>query len=256
MLVSIISPSFNCEKFIRETYESIKNQTHNDWEWLVTDDCSTDSSWQILTEIAEKDPRVKLSRNAKNAGAAVSRNNSIERAQGEFLAFLDTDDLWLPSKLTEHLQFMLENDASISFTSYGLIDEQSNDIPQVVDAKLAGAFSYQDMLCKRATMGCCTVMVKASDFDDLTMPLIRAGQDYALWLKLLKTGKQAVIFPKMLSKYRLVTASLSANKVNKAKKTWTIYRKIEKLNLFSASWAFVNYAYRAFFKVNYSKRTL
>ncbi|MDC1255934.1 glycosyltransferase family 2 protein [bacterium] len=253
MLISIITPSFNCEKFLLETYQSIAAQTHEHWEWLITDDCSTDNSWSLISELAKNDDRIKPQQNRVNSGAPTTRNNSIARSQGEYIAFLDSDDIWLPEKLEQHVKFMVDNDSSLSFTPYFLMSEQSEDLPIVVDAKLSGSFNYQAMLRKKATMGCCTVMVKKADFSDLSMPLVQAGQDYALWLKLLKTGVSADIYPVPLSKYRLVGGSLSSNKINKAIKTWFIYRNIENLNLFSASIVFCHYAFSAVFKCNQSK---
>jgi teichuronic acid biosynthesis glycosyltransferase TuaG len=250
MLISIITPSFNSESFIEETYQSILAQTHIHWEWLVTDDGSTDKTWDKLLKLQKKDNRIKPIQNQINSGAAVSRNNSIARASGVFLAFLDSDDLWLPKKLERHLSFMVDNNLDISFTPYLLIDEQSRLLAPKVDMKLSGAFSYDDMLIKKATMGCCTVMVRKNAFVDLTMPLIRAGQDYALWLKLLKTGKFAYIYREPLSKYRIVSDSLSRNKINKAYKIWLVYRNIEKLNIFKSLYVFTHYALRALFKLN------
>jgi len=250
MLVSIITPSYNSKKFITETYDSIKNQTHTHWEWLITDDGSTDGSWQLIESLAASDERIKPVQNAKNSGAAVSRNNSINRAQGDFLAFLDSDDIWLPEKLEKHLAFMQEKGSDLSFTPYTLIDEESNSLNTLIDSTLSGDFSYEDMLKKDATMGCCTVIVRKKAFADITMPLIRAGQDYALWLKLLKTGAKAAIFPEPLSRYRIVENSLSRNKVKKSIKIWQVYRQIEKLNIVKACWVFSHYAVRAFLKLN------
>jgi len=250
MLVSIITPSYNSMPYIEKTYQSILAQTHTDWEWLITDDLSTDDSWALVQQFAEKDSRIKPLKNRKNSGAAVSRNNSIARANGDFIAFLDSDDIWLPEKLELHLAFMQKNNENLSFTSYSLIDEEGNDLHRVVDAKCHGAYSYMDMLKKKATMGCCTVIVRANAFADISMPLIRAGQDYALWLKLLKTGTEAVIFNKPLSQYRLVSNSLSRNKYKKAQKIWQIYREIEKLNIFKASYVFSHYAIRALLRLN------
>ncbi|WDE00540.1 glycosyltransferase family 2 protein [Thalassomonas actiniarum] len=250
MLVSIITPTFNSQQFILETYQSIVAQTHQDWEWLVTDDCSSDDTWQIITRLSQQDARIKPVRNQVNAGAAVTRNNAIARADGEVLAFLDSDDLWLPRKLELHLAFMEQEQADLSFTPYWLIDEQGNDLKQGIDLRKRGLFSYQDMLKKNATMGCCTVLVRKNAFADLSMPLIRAGQDYALWLKLLKTGKHAYIFNEPLSKYRIVSNSISRNKVKKAMKIWQVYRDIEKLNIFKTCYVFSHYAIKAFFKLN------
>lgn len=253
MLVSIITPSYNSSPFIKATYESIIAQSHENWEWLITDDGSTDDSWQLLQELAQKDQRIKPLQNKVNSGAAVSRNNSIARAKGEFIAFLDSDDIWLPQKLELHLAFMEQNNADLSFTSYTLIDEQGKDLNCIIDAQNHGAYSYQDMLRKRATMGCCTVIVRKGAFGDISMPLIRAGQDYALWLKLLKTGKNAFIYNNPLSKYRIVSNSLSRNKYHKAFKIWQVYREIEQLNIFKASYVFCHYAIRALLKLNESK---
>ncbi len=249
-LISIITPSYNAMKFIEETYKSINKQIYSNWEWLVTDDCSSDGTWEYLSSLALQDNRIRPIRNSHNSGAAVSRNKSIERAKGDFIAFLDSDDLWLPEKLSLHIVFMEQQQANISFTPYSLIDEYGSDLYKKIDVNKQGSFSYQDMLIKKATMGCCTVIVRTSAFSDLTMPLIRAGQDYALWLKLLKTGQQALVFPKILSKYRIVSNSLSRNKIKKAYKIWQVYRDIEKLNIFKASYVFSHYAIRAFFKLN------
>ena len=188
--------------------------------------------------------------NENNLGAAVSRNNSIKRSQGEIIAFLDSDDLWLKEKLELHIAYMEDKRADISFTPYYLINESGQQLNKLVDLQCTGKYSYEEMLRKKATMGCCTVLVRKSAFDDILMPLIKAGQDYALWLKLLKTNKHAYIFNTPLSKYRLVSNSLSRNKSKKALKIWQVYREIEKLNILKASYVFSHYAIRAFFKLN------
>ena len=249
-LISIITPSYNAMKFIKETYMSIDKQTYSNWEWLITDDCSNDGTWEYLSSLAIQDSRIKPIRHSSNSGAAVSRNNSIERAKGDFIAFLDSDDIWLSDKLSLHINFMEQQQANISFTPYSLIDENSSDLNKVIDVNKKGGFSYQDMLIKKATMGCCTVVIRKNAFTDLSMPLIRAGQDYALWLKLLKTGQQAIIFPKVLSQYRIVSDSLSRNKIKKAYKIWQVYRDIEQLSIFKTLYVFSHYAIRAFFKLN------
>ncbi|WP_137419710.1 glycosyltransferase family 2 protein, partial [Escherichia coli] len=115
-LVSIITPSYNSEEFIVQTYDSIRNQTYSNWEWIVTDDCSFDRTWEILEEISAADPKVRIYRNKENSGAAVSRNNSIGKSKGKYLAFLDSDDLWEKNKLQEQLGFMKKNGYSFSFT--------------------------------------------------------------------------------------------------------------------------------------------
>lgn len=247
MKVSIITPAYNAEDWILKTYQSINNQTHTKWEWLITDDCSSDETLNILNKLAKEDNRVRVFSNIKNSGAAVSRNNSILNATGNFLAFIDSDDLWHPNKIEKQLAFMGQGIA-FSFTAYELIDASENRLNKSVDSSQEGSFSYQDMLRKKATLGCSTVMLRKSSFDDISMPLIRTGQDYALWLKLLKTGQKAYLLNDILTQYRILPDSISRNKVKKAKRQWQIYREIEDLGVIESSVNFCFYAWRAVFR--------
>ncbi|MGK0270219.1 MAG: teichuronic acid biosynthesis glycosyltransferase TuaG [Cocleimonas sp.] len=234
MLVSIITPSFNSEKIIKETYNHVLNQSYNCWEWIVTDDGSSDKTLDILKSLAKGDHRISVFQNNKNSGAAVSRNNSITKAKGDFIAFIDSDDLWLPDKLEKQITFMLKYDIDFSFTAYELINENGDSIGKKVDTHLTGPVSYGDMLRKKAALGCSTVMLRCSAFDDISMPLIRTGQDYGLWLKLLKTGALAYPIPEVLTQYRILPNSISRNKFKKSKRQWQIYREIEKLPIFKS----------------------
>ena len=248
MKVSIITPSYNSEEWIEFTYKTLLNQTYTDFEWIVTDDCSTDYSCEIINRLSREDQRITLFKNPINAGAAVSRNNSIAHAIGDFIAFIDSDDIWLPDKLEKQIKFMEDNNIDFSFTAYELVDEKGNPIGQKVDTHLTGPVSYEDMLRKKATLGCSTVMLRRSAFDDISMPLIRTGQDYGLWLKLLKTGVKAYPIPEVLTQYRILPNSISRNKVKKAKRQWQIYREIEKLALLKSIECFCFYAWRAVFR--------
>ncbi|MGI2095225.1 glycosyltransferase family 2 protein [Shewanella oncorhynchi] len=247
MKVSIITPAYNAERWILKTYQSIKSQTYTNWEWLITDDCSADNTLNILNNLAEEDHRVRVFSNATNSGAAVSRNNSIANAAGDFLAFIDSDDLWLPNKLEKQLAFMGE-EIAFSFTAYELIDASENRLNKTVDSTQQGGFSYQDMLRKKATLGCSTVMLRRTSFKDISMPLIRTGQDYALWLKLLKNGQKAYVLNDILTQYRILPDSISRNKVKKAIRQWEIYREIESLGFIESSINFCFYAHRAVFR--------
>ncbi len=247
MLVSVITPTYNSEKFIMETYSSLVSQTFQKWEWLVTDDCSTDNTYSILLKLSENDDRIKVFRNNFNSGAAHTRNVSILRAKGDFLAFLDSDDLWVPEKLEKQIFFMKDS-IDFSFTAYSVISEDGYAINKIVDSNIYGGFTYADMLKKKATLGCSTVMLRKNAFCDISMPLIKTGQDYALWLKLLKQGGQAYIFNEVLTKYRIVSNSISRNKFKKAKRQWQIYREIENISLYLAIICFCHYAWRAVFR--------
>ncbi|ARO97216.1 Putative teichuronic acid biosynthesis glycosyltransferase TuaG [Vibrio alginolyticus] len=247
-LISIITASYNCEGFIKKTYDSIASQTYKHWEWIVTDDCSSDSTLECLREISLNDSRVKVFLNDVNSGAAVSRNNSISKSQGDYLAFIDSDDVWYTEKLEQQLSIMDSNDLEFSFTAYELIDESGKSLNKRIDFEQCEAIGYKDMLKKKATVGCSTVMLRKNAFNDLSMPLIRTGQDYALWLKLLKLGAKAYPINKVLMQYRIVPGSISRNKFKKAKRQWEIYRKIERLSLFNAVICFSFYAWRAVFR--------
>lgn len=246
-LVSIITPTFNASKYIAEVYASLLAQSHPDWEWLVTDDYSSDDTLKILYEISLNDIRVKVDCNSTNLGAAVTRNKSISRARGEYIAFLDSDDIWLPEKLKKQICFMGDS-ISFSFTAYEVISTDGKKMGKTVDAHHAVPLTYTDMLKKKATLGCSTVMLRRKDISDLTMPLLRTGQDYALWLKILKSGVQAYALTDTLTLYRIVAGSISRNKFKKALRQWEIYRRIEKLSFFYAIWCFGFYAWRAVFR--------
>ncbi|MEP9184633.1 glycosyltransferase family 2 protein [Enterobacter ludwigii] len=180
-LISIIMPSFNSANTISKSIDSIVNQSYLNWELLITDDCSTDNTASIVSEYATLDLRIKIFNNVTNSGAAVSRNNSIERASGDYIAFLDSDDLWHKDKLKEQLSFMKDYNLDFSFTAYEMIDEKGIEFGKIVDLQGDNrSFDYYDMLRKKATLGCSTVMLKKSAFSDCNMPLIRTGQDYAL----------------------------------------------------------------------------
>lgn len=247
--ISIIMPTFNSGDTLVQSIESILSQSYPDWELLITDDCSTDNTFDIIESYQEKDSRIKGFKNNFNSGAAVTRNNSIGKASGEFIAFLDSDDLWLPDKLEKQIAFMKNNKISFSFTAFSTIDSSGHSLGKTVDLQGENiSFSYQDMLKKKATLGCSTVMFKKESFDDFFMPLIRTGQDYALWLKLLKGGSRAYLINEVLTFYRILPNSISRNKLKKCKRQWQIYRDIEKLSLHKAIECFTFYAWRAIFR--------
>lgn len=250
MKISIITPTYNSAKLIQETYESIFRQTHTNWEWLVTDDCSMDGTLSILLGIAERDPRVKVHKLDINSGAAVARNHSLTRVSGDFIAFLDSDDLWDSEKLETQLNFMLQNRAiNFSFTAYSLINEDGVDLNKIIDSShKRTVFDYEDMLRKNATLGCSTVMLRTAGFNVIQMPLIRTGQDYALWLSLLRSGEKAHLIITPLTKYRICQNSISRNKFKKCKRQWEIYVEIERINIFKASLLFCSYALHAVFR--------
>lgn len=245
--VSIITATYNSENFIEQTYNSLLQQTLTQWEWIITDDCSTDSTKNIIEQIKLKDNRVKVFYNSVNSGAAISRNKSLQYANGEFLAFIDSDDLWHESKLERQINFM-GNNIDFSFTAFEIMNENLEPKNHYIDKKELRPLNYNDMLKKKATLGCSTVMIRRSTFPNLQMPLLRTGQDYATWLLILKTGTKAYLLPEVLTKYRIVSNSISRNKLKKALRQWQIYRRVEKINIFSSCYYFMHYAFKATFR--------
>ncbi|WP_413498579.1 glycosyltransferase family 2 protein [Buttiauxella gaviniae] len=243
-LISIITATYNSERFIKDTYDSILSQTYCNWEWIITDDCSTDNTYNILRQIESRDSRVKIERNIKNSGAAVSRNNCFRRSNGMYFAFLDSDDIWIKEKLHQQLDFMMSG-CDFSFTAYEIIDENRKKLNRIIDFKQHPPIKYKDLLKKNATIGCSTVMLRRSACEGLQMPLLRTGQDYATWLLVLKNGVSAYHLPQVLTQYRIVKNSISRNKIKKAKRQWQIYREIEKLDLIQSIICFCHYSVKA-----------
>jgi len=245
--VSIIMPTYNSSLFVIETIQSVLSQDFQNWELLITDDCSTDGTVELIKSHFN-DKRINIAVNAENSGAAITRNSSINRSVGEYLAFLDADDLWSPDKLSLQLKFMQDNEYSFTYTAYELIDKEGEKLNRFVDLNNAKSVAYKDMLKKKSTLGCSTVMVERSVFNNLRMPNIRTGQDYATWLLILKKVGSAFCFNSVLTQYRIVPGSISRNKIKKAKRQWEIYRKLEHLSIVYSSYCFLFYAYRAVFR--------
>lgn len=246
--VSIITPTFNSAAFLPQTAASVRSQSHPDWEWLITDDCSQDGTWEMIQDLCAADSRIKAVRNDTNQGTAFCRNRCMDRAQGRYLAFLDADDLWLPEKLQRQLDFMASESLRFSFTAYEIMDQHGQSWNKIVDGKREFTVNYEDMLRKKATMGCSTVMVERSLVGEARMPAMRTGQDYAFWLALLRSGIVATCLPTALTKYRIVPGSISRNKFRKARRQWRIYREAEMLGLGKSLECFLFYAWRAVFR--------
>jgi teichuronic acid biosynthesis glycosyltransferase TuaG len=247
-LVSIVTPTFNAAAFIEETYESIARQSFHDWEWLPVDDASMDETPRLLGEISKRDARVRPIYLSANGGPAVARNSAIETARGEMLAFVDSDDLWLPEKLSSQLRFMRERNSQFSFTAYAPFHGDPRRPKAAIDLKCPDEVSHRDMLLKKATLGCSTVMLARQVVGARRMPLYRSGQDYAFWLEILRSGVNAHRLARVLSLYRVRPGSVSRNKLKKAARQWQIYREAESLSFARAVFCFSQYAVRAVFR--------
>lgn len=231
-LVSIVMPCYNGEQFIQETIDSVMNQTYKNWELLVIDDGSKDNSYSLVKEYTNKDNRIHLIQQ-KNAGSAAARNNGIRRSRGQYLALLDSDDIWLPGFLDSQIRFIQQKGAVCVCSSYSRIDEQSNEILKPVISKpIITAKSMQSV----DYIGCLTGLYDQSKHGKIFLKeeLNSLLDDYAFWIDVVNLEGEAYGNPKILAKYRVRKNSLTANKRKLVKKHYIFYRKQLNQNFFQS----------------------
>ena len=227
-LISIITTTYNCGKFIGETIESVINQTYENWEMIIVDDCSKDNTKDIVNKYAQNDDRIKYHLLEKNSGAAIARTKAMELANGNYMAFLDSDDLWVEDKLEKQLKFMKENNFNFVCTEYEQIDEQSNPLGKII--KVRDKANYNRVLLD-CPVGNSTVMYNVKAMGKFQVPNIRKRNDDALWLKMLKKEEYIHGMKEVLMKYRIRENSISSNKLDLVKYHWYLYREIENLSV-------------------------
>jgi teichuronic acid biosynthesis glycosyltransferase TuaG len=231
----------DAEAFIAETIASVQAQTLGDWELLVADDASSDRTTAIVAAAAAEDPRIRLIRLEPNGGVARARNEALAAAQGRFIAFLDSDDLWLPQKLERQVAFMKAKEAAVSYTAFRRIDESGSRVGRLV--KVPARLTYRQLL-RNTAIATLTGMVDTAKTGPLRMTEARRD-DYILWLSLLKRGFVAHGLQADLARYRVVRGSLSSKPKRSATWVWDVYRKVEKLGLLQAAWCMLHYGARA-----------
>lgn len=239
-LVSVITPVHNSAAYVADTIASVQAQTYTNWEMILVDDASTDGSVGIIEKLAAEDPRIKLYASNVNRGAAKTRNEAIEHAQGRYIAFLDSDDQWLPEKLQKQVSYMQQNRALLTHTYYRLMDAEGNELSRVI--KAPDRLTYEDMLDFNF-IGCLTAMYDAEKLGKYYMPDIPKRQDYALWLSIMRQHVTAHIIPEVLALYRTGHASLSSNKLKVVGYNWQILRELEKQPFYKAVYHFIRYGY-------------
>lgn len=242
--ISIITPLYNAEKFIGEAIESVQKQSYPCWEMIIVDDCSTDDSWDIVRALAIADDRITVLRNEINLGGAETRNVAIKVAVGEFIAFLDADDLWDRDKLSAQLKFMLDNKVGFSFTEYKMITESGKYLGRI---STPTKVSLKDMYSNNF-IGCLTVMYDVAYHGKFFLPDIRKRQDFALWLVMLEKFDFAHSLKIDLASYRIRENSLSKNKFDAFKYYWLVLRGVAKLNPVKASYFTLKYTAITFIK--------
>ena len=228
-LVSIITPVFNSEKFLPETIESVLNQTYKNWEHLIIDDSSNDGSWKVIKSFTEKDNRIKAFKLTENSGSGVARNYAISKARGKFIAFLDSDDLWVDNRLQDHIKFMMDGDYVFSHSSYGYIKEDGSLLNKVY--QVSGREVDYKSLLKRTEISCLTAIYDQERIGKFFMPDLRRKQDYGLWLSILKAGYKSMPYPEVLAYYRQRKGSVTNKKSRLIIQHYEFLRNNEHLNI-------------------------
>ncbi len=242
-LVSIIVPVYNAERFIAETIDYVQKQTYEAWELLLVDDCSTDQSRAVIEQKARADERVRLIVQEGNGGAAKARNRGIWEARGQYICFLDADDIWLPDKLKVELDYIRKMQAGFVFMGYEFADASGEGLGKVVH--VPARITYRQAL-KNTTIFTSTVMIDRDRIpdEDICMPCIES-EDTATWWRILKKHGAGYGIDENLVRYRRSADTLSSNKLTAVRRIWNLYRRQERLSVMRSAYCMCFWAFRA-----------
>jgi teichuronic acid biosynthesis glycosyltransferase TuaG len=245
-LVSIIMPCFNGASTLRQAVDSVISQTLTDWELIIVDDGSTDGSMTLLSQYYGSDKRIRVFVNTSRSGASGARNHGLQRARGRFIAFLDSDDFWLAHKLDIQVTGMRRNGAGLLCSAYDVIDAQGKVIGDVTPKP--GTLTYRSML-RYNSVGCLTAIIDRECTGDVRFSDdLARGEDYQLWLSLLRRGVVAICQREKLAVYRLHGKTLSSNKLSAARSRWRVYREFEKYGVLTSMSLFLMYGITGIWK--------
>tara|TARA_B100000941_G_C28434634_1_gene516234 strand:+ start:178 stop:966 length:789 start_codon:yes stop_codon:yes gene_type:complete len=242
--VSVITANYNCENFLGQTIDSVLNQKFKDWEYIIADDGSTDNSIAIIEQKFKGLQNVKLLKLKSNSGPAYARNHALKKAQGRYISFIDSDDLWEPEFLEKMIAFMEEKQITFAYSSYCRITEDGQKLDQYT---VPDKVNYHDIL-KSCPICPLTTIYDTSILGKVLMPDIPKREDYGLFIALLKKTKFAYALQKPLAHYRVREGSVSSNKIFIAKKQWDVYRRYEKLSFLKSVYYFTHYIFFSFLK--------
>lgn len=243
LLVSVIMPTYNCEKYIAKAIDSVIAQTITNWEIQIVDDCSTDNTYYVISSYLNKYPNIHYYKLPTNSGPAIARTEAIKRATGKYCAFLDSDDLWTPEKLEKQIRFMEDNSVPFCCTAYSLMNEEGTELGyMMIPPKKT---SYGKCIRLSNPIGNLTVMYNQEALGKFEVPEIKKRNDFALWLQILKKTPYCYGMEEVLGVYRRGrSGSVSQKKLSQAKYHWQLYHQIEGHNAFRSlyevfCWAFV-----------------
>lgn len=243
-LVSIVTPAYKAENSINDTIRSVLEQTYPHWEMLVIDDCSPDRTREVVTSWVKKDRRVHLIAKRENGGPAAARNAGIAAATGRWLAFLDSDDVWLPQKLERTLVHAKRNASPLTFTGFRRINFNASKTGRYIS--VPSTITYSQLL-RNTVIATSTVIVDRERVGQITMKNTYYD-DFSCWLDILRPGRTAYGLNEDLMRYRIVQGSVSRDKRISASKVWRAYREIERLSFPVALWCFASYALKGYRK--------
>lgn len=244
-LVSVLMPSFNAENYIEAAIQSVLDQTVSDWEMIIIDDGSWDSTCKIIEALSQKDSRIHFYKNEQNMGAANSRNRGLAMCRGEYVALLDSDDIWYPQKLEKQVSLAKAADADIVYCSYAIIDEEGRKkcpdfiVPEYTTVKAT---------LSKSVISCSTALLSKKIVSKYKFPTGFYHEDLAFWLQMLSDGVKAVGVKDVLAEYRVRSNSRASNKITVAKGRWQIYRRMMGMSLGKSIYHFVQYAFIGFRK--------
>lgn len=251
-LVSIITPTWACADFIAETIKSIQAQTYQNWELLIQDDCSKDNTLEVVKPFLETDGRIKYECNPQNSGAAITRNNALRRAKGRWIAFLDSDDLWLPEKLEHQLKFMVENGYAFSYHEYTEMSEDGKDLGVYVSG-IKKVSKFAMFMC--CWPGCLAVMYDRERIGLIQIKDVRKNNDTALWLKVVRKAP-CHLLKENLARYRRRKVSITPKPL--WKRIWAhypLFHVAEGMNPVMATfWTMMNVVGNGWKKMWYVKK--
>lgn len=239
-LVSIITPTYNTEKFIKLTIQSVQNQTFENWEMILVDDASTDETVKIISELAKADNRIKLFQLPNNSGNGFARNVALKKAIGKYIAYLDADDLWFPMKLEKQIQFLKENKLPFTFSFYDCIDEDGKTLKRRVEAPLNLTYN-QLFFCNY--IGNLTAIYDAEYFGKIVIEATQKRQDWRLWLTIVKQIKETKPVPESLAFYRIRKDSISSSKFKLIKHNFGVYRDFHRFNFVSSVFLMIRFLF-------------
>ena len=244
-LVAVIIPLYNCKNYVTEAIESVLEQNYNNIEIIVVDDCSTDNSFNIVKELSKKNNIIKCYKMEKNSGVAAVRNFAISKTNAQYIAFLDSDDLWHKNKIEKQLEVFKKSNTPLVFTAINMIDENSKEIKSKRKIKTVVNYKY---LLTHTPICTSSVIIDRKRFPNVQMPLRKSAEDYSLWLRVLKTGISAIGIDEVLVSYRKTSSSLTAKKSKELKYFFNVQVEDFSISKVKAAYHTLAYAFHAFIK--------